>query len=91
MKRRVSKKDFIKNELKIDDSFGRVFTFIDFANVNNWFKDDNQSWDNRPLKKGERLGADVKGIKKLSDSYSQRTLIYFGQDPNSRKSLGFTI
>lgn len=37
------KKDFIKNELGISQKYGRIFSFIDFANVNNWFENDNQT------------------------------------------------
>ena len=83
-------KKFIKKELQLDDSFGRVFSFIDFANVNNWFEDDRQTWDNRLLKKHESLEIYFKGLKKLVDCYSHRTLIYYGQDPNSIGSVRFT-
>ena len=83
-------KEFIKNELGIDNSFGRVFSFVDFANVNNRFNDGNQTWDKQTLKKDESLGADVKGLKKLVDCYSHRTLIYYGQDPNNLGSVRFT-
>ena len=86
----ASKKEFIKNELGIDDSFGRVFSFVDFANVNNWFREDRQTWDNRLLKRDESLGADVKGLRKLVDCYSRRSFIYYGQDPNNLGSVRFT-
>ena len=90
MKSGVSKKEFIKNELGIDDSFGRVFSFVDFANVNNWFREDRQTWDNRPLKKDEVLKIYLEDLKKFSDCYSHRTLIYYGQNPNDPGSINFT-
>ena len=84
------KKESIKNVLQLDDSFGRVFSFVDFANVNNWFNDDNQTWDRQTLKEDESLEIYLKGLKEFSDYYSQRTLIYYGQDPNNLGSVNFT-
>ena len=34
------KKEYIRGELNINKDFGRIYAFIDFANVNKWFEKD---------------------------------------------------
>jgi len=44
------KKRVIREELDIDEKrYGKIFSFIDFANVNKWFQHDNQDWNNKMM------------------------------------------
>lgn len=45
MKIEQFKKEIIKDDLEIRE-YGKIFSFIDFANVNKWFQYDNQDWNN---------------------------------------------
>ncbi len=41
------KKELVCVELEITKDYGRIFTFIDFSNVNKWLENDNQDWNNK--------------------------------------------
>ena len=40
------KKQFVCGELEITSEHGRIFSFVDFSNVNKWFENDDQDWNN---------------------------------------------
>lgn len=84
------KKKFIKDELQITEDYGKVFTFIDFSNVNKWFQNDNQDWENKLLAPDEKLSIDLEKLKSFVDIFSERARIYYGENPKNEKSLSFT-
>ena len=84
------KKKFIKDELQITEDYGKVFTFIDFSNVNKWFQNDNQDWENKLLTPDEKLSIDLEKLKSFVDIFSERARIYYGENPKNQKSLSFT-
>ena len=84
------KKQFTKSELEITEEYDRIFSFIDFSNVNKWFEDDNQDWNNKLLSGDEKLSIDLEKLKSFADIFSQRTRVYYGEDPRNMKSLAFT-
>ena len=84
------KKKFIKDELHITEDYGKIFTFIDFSNVNKWFQNDNQDWGNKLLASDERLSIDLEKLKSFVDIFSERARIYYGENPKNQKSLSFT-
>jgi len=64
------KKQFIKDYLGIDEGFGKIFSFVDFGNVNNWFKKDRQDWDNKLIDENEKIDIDIDKLKDFSNSFS---------------------
>ncbi len=84
------RKKFIKDELQITEDYGKVFVFIDFSNVNKWFQNDNQDWENKLLAFDEKLSIDLKKLKLFVDIFSERARIYYGENPKDQKSLSFT-
>lgn len=84
------KTQFIKDELEITEDYGRVFSFIDFSNVNKWFEHDNQDWNNKLLNGGEKLAIDLEKLKIFADIFSERVRTYYGEDPKNAKSISFT-
>jgi uncharacterized LabA/DUF88 family protein len=85
------KRVIIREELGIDiKEYGKVYSFIDFANANKWFQDDTQDWNNKLLQSGQNLAVDLDKLKKFSDIISDKTRLYYGEDPKNKKSLGFT-
>lgn len=76
--------------LNISEGFGRIFVFVDFANVNKWFEYDTQDWNDRPLAQNKRLGIDIDKLKKFSDIIGDRVRLYYGEDPKNSGSLKFT-
>lgn len=83
------RKKFIREELKINEEYGKIFSFIDFGNVNKWFENDTQDWDNRPIAKGQKIDIDIDKLKEFADIFSERTRCYYGKDPKNKKSLAF--
>lgn len=84
------KKQFIQEKLGINKDYGRIFSFIDFSNVNKWFENDNQDWNNKLLQNDERLSIDLQKLKLFANIFSERIRVYYGEDPRNIKSLGFT-
>lgn len=90
MSSRNFKKQYLSEELGINKDFGKIFSFIDFSNVNKWFDDDTQDWDNRPVSGKNKLSIDLKKLKSFADIFSKRARIYYGEDPKNPKSIAFT-
>ena len=84
------KKKVIRGELGITEDYGRIFSFIDFSNVNKWFENDNQDWNNKLLTEGEKISIDLKMLRSFADIFSERVRIYYGEDPKNSGSLNFT-
>ena len=84
------KKQFTRDELGITEDFRRIFSFVDFSNVNKWFENDNQDWNNKLLANDEKISIDLDKLKLFANIFSQRTRVYYGEDPKNIKSLTFT-
>ncbi len=84
------KNKFIRTDLGIPEDCGRIFSFIDFSNVNKWFEKDNQDWSNKLLADNEKLAIDLEKLKLFADVFSDKTRIYYGEDPKNIGSLSFT-
>lgn len=85
------KKKTVKNSLAIDDSFGSIFSFIDFANVNYWFEEDRYDAENKILLENEKLSINILKLKEFAEIFSGDTRFYYGHDAANQKSLGFLI
>jgi len=81
----------IKDELKISDSFDSILVFIDFANVNYWFEEDEYDEKNKILPPDKKLNIDIKKLKEFSSIFTSDIRFYYGHDPVNIKSLGFLM
>lgn len=72
------KKQLIRGELEIIEDYGRIFSFIDFSNVNKWFENDNQDWNNKLLAVDEKKSIDLDKLKLFTDIFSNRVRSYYG-------------
>lgn len=79
----------IKRKISIDDKFGKIFAFIDFANVDKWFEDDTGGLDNELLKSDERLSIDLEKLFIFSKCFSDQVRFYYGHDPRKNNSFKF--
>lgn len=84
------KKQLVCTELGISSDYGRIFSFVDFSNVNKWFERDNQDWSNRLLNPDEKITIDLEKLKEFTDIFSIRSRSYYGEDPKNEGSLSFT-
>ena len=65
--------EFILKNLEIDkEKYGRVFSFVDFGNVNYWYEKDERDWDNNPLAKGQKLVVDIEKLAQFLNLFSEQ-------------------
>ncbi|OGH72326.1 MAG: hypothetical protein A3I93_04575 [Candidatus Magasanikbacteria bacterium RIFCSPLOWO2_02_FULL_43_22] len=80
--------EFILKNLGIDkNKFGRIYSFVDFGNVNYWFERYDRSFNNCPLKGKEKI---IVGIEKLGgfcDLFSEKKFFYYGINVRNSASL----
>lgn len=84
------RKKSLMERLDVDETSGRVFVFIDFSNVNKWFENDRQDWNNKQLKDSEILNIDIKKLKSFSEILGEKTKIYYGENSLNSNSCKFT-
>jgi uncharacterized LabA/DUF88 family protein len=82
-------KDSIKNDLGIDESWGRIFSFIDFGNVDFWFEKDTKDTDGNILDINQKNVINLERLAGFSQIFSIKSRFYFGVDINNKKSVGF--
>jgi len=84
------KNQVILGELEIPDDYGRIFSFIDFSNVNRWFENDNQDWNNKLIADDEKIDIDLEKLKSFVDVFNGKARIYYGEDFRNPESKKFT-
>lgn len=71
--------EFKLKSLDIDkEKFGRIFTFVDFGNVNYWYEKDQRDWNDNIIGANQKI---IVGIEKLSDFinlFSEHKRFYYG-------------
>lgn len=72
------------NSLK---NFKKIFTFIDFGNVNKWFEKDNKSFNNTALSCNEKLIVDIVKLADFTKKFSQHARFYYGLNPENKGSI----
>ncbi|MDO8604161.1 MAG: NYN domain-containing protein [bacterium] len=83
------KKQYVQEELGVDEGFGKILTFVDFGNVNYWFEEDRQTHDYLALKEEEKLTINITKLKDFLAIFSSDARFYYGYDSASVASLGF--
>lgn len=80
----------IRQKIGIDEEkFGKVFVFVDFANVDKWFAEDNRDWENNVLEDDNRLSIDLEKLLSFSKCFSNHIRFYYGHNPQNVNSLKF--
>ena len=67
--------------------YGRIFTFVDFGNVNYWYERDMRDGDDKELTAGGKLVIDIEKLANYTKSFSTQSRFYFGLDPKQKKSF----
>jgi len=80
--------EFILQNLEIDkNKFGRIFSFVDFGNVNYWFEKYDRSFGGYPLKEKEKLIVEIEKLGNFVDLFSEKKFFYYGIDIKNSASL----
>lgn len=84
------KEEFIKKELKIDvDKFNKIYSFVDFGNVNHWFDDDDRDGENNILLENDKLDIDLKKLYDFISNFSNHIRFYYGHNSEKEESMKF--
>lgn len=83
------KEQFICEQLQITEDYGKIFSFIDFGNVNNWFRDDTKDIDDNLLSSEEFLTIDLEKLYDFLNIFSSDIRFYYGHNPENEKSMNF--
>jgi len=80
--------EFKLKTLKIDkDKFKKIYTFVDFGNVNYWFERDERDGDGNILSQDKKLVIDIKKLASFISLFSEHKRFYFGLDSQKKKSI----
>lgn len=80
--------EFKKHNLGITrEKFGKIYTFVDFGNVNYWYEKDERGWNNKHLGVDKKLAVDIKKLAEFIGIFSSHKRFYFGLDRNKPKSI----
>ena len=80
------------NNLGIDkEKFGKIFTFVDFGNVNFWYEKDRRDWAENILKENEKLIIDIKKLGKFTSLFSEQKRFYYGWNPRQKTNWHIVI
>jgi uncharacterized LabA/DUF88 family protein len=84
------KRQHIRTTLGISvEQFPRILVFIDFANVDHWFDDDQYDLDGKALPADQRIAIDLQKLKEFLDCFSIDARFYYGHDPANSGSMSF--
>ena len=81
------KRQFVRSEVGVDDSYGKVHSYIEFGNVTYWFGDDRQDADRNVIPDDQMLAIDIEGLKSFSDIIAEDTRFYYGHPPGKDTSF----
>ncbi len=80
--------EFKLNSLGIDkNKFGKIYSFVDFGNVNYWFENDRIDAQGGLLPVGDKMVIDIKKLAEFTALFSERRHFYFGLDLQNKKSI----
>lgn len=71
------------------EQFPRILTFIDFANVDHWFDDDQYDLDGKVLPSDQRISIDLQKLKDFLECFSIDARFYYGHNPANSGSMAF--
>ena len=57
----------IRDRLGINDEFGKIYSFIDFGNINYWFEKDTKDCDDNMLLLEEKMVIDLEKLANFSN------------------------
>ena len=71
--------EFILKNLEIDkQEYGRIFSFVDFGNVNYWYEKDRRDWDDNLLKENQKLTINIEKLAHFLNLFSEQKRFYYG-------------
>jgi len=73
----------------IPKDFSRIIAFIDFANVDHWFDEDQYDLNGKALSTDQRIAIDLQKLKEFLNYFSTEARFYYGHNPINSGSMAF--
>ena len=84
--------EFILKNLEINkQKYGRIFSFVDFGNVNYWYEKDERDWDGKLLSKEQKLVVDIEKLARFLNLFSEQKRFYYGWHRRIKRSWHILI
>lgn len=77
----------IKERLGISNNFGKIFSIIDYGNVDYWYEKDERDENNNVLGENEKLIVCIEKLNQFCEIFSTKSKFYYGLDHRSEKSI----
>src|SRR3989344_8711757 len=71
--------------------FGKVFTFVDYGNVNYWYENDERDVDGNILNTRQKLIIDIEKLANFVALFSEQKRFYYGWNPRRKKNWHIAI
>ena len=85
-------REFKLKNLGIDkEKFGRIFSFVDFGNVNYWYEKDERDWEGKLLSKEQKLMVDIEKLASFLNLFSEQKRFYYGWHNRIKRSWHIII
>ena len=81
------KRQFVRSELKVDDTYGTIHSYIEYGNVTYWFADDRQDADRNLIPEDKRIGIDIVGLQNFTQIIGDDARFYYGHPPGGDTSF----
>lgn len=73
------------------EKFGKIFSFVDYGNVNYWYDKDKRDWDNNQFSRNEKLIVDIEKLAGFISSFAEQKRFYYGWNPRAKKNWHIVI
>lgn len=73
------------------EKLGRIFTFVDYGNVNYWYDRDERDWEGNQLKENEKLIVDIGKLSSFISDFTLQKRFYYGWNPRRKPSWHIAI
>ena len=73
------------------EKFGKIYTTVDFGNVNHWYDKDRRDWDNNDLNDNQKLIIDIQKLSSFIDLFSEQKRFYYGWHKRIKSSWHILI
>jgi len=88
----MDQQEFTLKSLEIDkEKFGRIFSFVDFGNVNYWYEKDERDWEGKLLSKEQKLMVDIEKLASFLNLFSEQKRFYYGWHNRIKRSWHIII
>lgn len=71
--------------------FGKIFSFVDYGNVNYWYDKDQRNADGDFLPNGSKLIVDIEKLATFCDLFSEQKRFYYGWNPRRKTNWHIVI